>query len=194
VQQKVHTSVEHKPVYTSHHIFHKKPYHHHLSHHHQQHAWQPSSYPQHDDGKYFLSQAAASDVSPLYISHHPVDHPQTQNAFTPFDESQQISNQKVIRADLNDFTSALHTSAFNPEIGFGSQEGLDLKKHHQQQQQQQQQQLTYEGHDFGPVMFNTPKNSRGLKSERGKFFYTLVPAHKSEHPGIHYGYASLKGE
>jgi hypothetical protein len=86
---------------------------------------------------------------------------------------------------LNDFTSTLHTSAFNPEIGFGSQEGLDISpKHHLQQ--------SFDGVDLGPVTFNG--KSRALDSERGKFYYTLVPSHKSVHPGIHYGYGSLKGE
>lgn len=183
VQQKVHTSVEHKPVYTSHHVYHKKPYHH-SNHHHS--SWQPTSYPhpQHDDGNFFLSQA--SDVTPLYVSsqHQPVDASQTLNSFTPFDTTQQISNQKVIRADLNDFTSTLHTSAFNPEIGFGSQEGLDLSSRHQQQQQ------SYDGVNLGPVMFN----AKGVRERGGKFYYTLVPSHKSEHPGLHYGYGPLKGE
>lgn len=181
VQQKVHTHVEHKPVHTSHHIYHphKKP---HYSHHQ---SWQPSSFPEHDEGKFFLSQQA-SDVSPLYISHHPVDHPGTSQAFTQFDESPQTSNLKVIRADLNDFTSTLHTSAFNPEIGFGSQEGLEVKKNHQQQQN------SYDLQEVGPVMFNS-RGNRGARNEnRGKFYYVLPQ--KSEHPSIHYGFAPMKGE
>lgn len=181
VHQKVHTHVESKPIHTSHHIHHppKKTHHHghheHSHHHHD--AFLSSAIPvsEHsfEDGKYFLTSNgyAASDVSPLYISHHPVEHPQSSShsphssTTTFYDESGQIPQHlqqqrmaKIIRADLNDFTSTLHTSAFSPEIGFGSHEG------HQQQHQQPQNDEEFDNseergeigryyEEFGPVLF-----------------------------------------
>lgn len=172
VHQKVHTHVEHKPPKKHHHSYHHESDFHQFS--------QPDHHLFDDDSRYFHSPkgfAASSEIAPMYISHHPVEYPQSllqssspsqphSTASNFYDESGQIPQQhgkiaKFLRADLNDFSSTLHTSAFSPEqigYGFGSQEGLKpTQENYDEGDNDEFEGEEREYEEVGPVVFRNEK-------------------------------------
>lgn len=144
VKQHIHTVVkEHHshPVHTSEHVHHK-PVHHAKS---QAYEGISKSYGSH----------AASDISPMYVSHTPVhqqsshDSPASYNSgFHPI-----LSTKDSYPAYSHDFHSRLHTSV-PANIGFGSSEGKSMNYE------------VSETSEMGPVLFTGSRDGKSLGARK----------------------------
>jgi hypothetical protein len=122
VHEKIHIVKEHhhpKPVHTSEHVHHKPTHHHHYG----------KSHSSFDESSHSFGSHAASDLTPLYVSHTPVTHESSHDVPAAYEGYHGLKGfqptEDAFPSFSHDFHSKLHTSV-PKNIGFGSHEGRSI--------------------------------------------------------------------